>query len=260
MTERAAGRLIVFPEICPLASAPEGVAHYLSWPSWEFFVYPPDAARNPGASSLFSSLRDRGLSRPLLIPDPPNFLPSLAALRGAGSPETMRALLDGPPLDPSGEGNLKRQILAGGPEAPAGPDRGYLTLALFTLAELEEGEIDLLFLKAMRKNRDMLSTLMGPPDDQDDDGGDGGFGEDDPGEDPEAEPAPGPSPRALPEKHALALQRTWLRLAAPALIPGDRLWAAREEFRELLAKSFPLAPNSEGEFVYIASEPPAAKP
>ncbi|MDR2339629.1 MAG: hypothetical protein LBF40_05810 [Deltaproteobacteria bacterium] len=247
------GRLVVFPEICPLDSAPKGLAHYLSWPSWEFFIRPPDNAANAGIDQLFSGLRDPKGSKALLIDDPPNFLNSLVTLRHAHTPQDMRAGSGGLPFDTGSEGDLKRQIAAGKADKPPSPDKGYLILALFTLGELEEREINLLCLKALKNNQEMLSSLIGPVDDPSDGGNGSGAPSEGLGLPGAAEGHAGilghPA-RVLPERLAKSILRTWLRLAAKVLSPGDRLWSCREEFQELLGRSYTKVPGQDGQYVY----------
>jgi hypothetical protein len=182
-------------------------------------------------------------SEAIPIADPPRFLDSLKALRGSPGPQPFQSVLGSLPFDPSGEGDLKRQIRLGRAEGQQAPDRAHLLLALFTLSGLEEMEIDLLCGSARERNREMLSRLVGPEDDDDGDDWEGD------GEGPGAPEGP-PVARPLSEKHALALYRAWLRLAKDSLRPGDRLLAGREEFQELLGKSLPGVPDTKEQYLY----------
>jgi hypothetical protein len=269
--------------------------HYLSWPSWEFFLDPPKESGAQGVYGSFPTMKRAGRGEALLISEPPRFLESLAALRSAPTPQAMRTLLERAPLDPTEAERIKKGIELGHSAEPEAPDRAHLILGLFTLAEIEEREIHELCLRAWRRNQDMLSSLMGPPLDGSEDwrwaggGGDGGegaggeFGEGGGGEfgegggfgeneefgeggeeGPDGASGPrglapsgggrqfysSPSGRSISEKQALALQRAWFRLAAPVLLPGDRLWPARAEFRELLARSCPEAEGNKGQYLY----------
>jgi hypothetical protein len=234
--------LILFPGICPLGSFQDETIHYLSWPAWEFFINPPTHTNMPTLDKLFPSLKRPKDSRCLIIGDPPNFLAALGSLRSAQTGVDLASVLEGFPFDPESEGNLKRQIRKGKPEKAQTPDRGYLILGLFSLAMMEEKEINSLIKDAEKRNREMLSQLMGSE------------------ETPKTPTAPNDSDNSVsfsnnsgkffPDNLAEGIMKTWFRMASSVLQPNDRLWTDSEQFQELLMRRHIKVPNTSGQFFY----------
>jgi hypothetical protein len=206
--------------------------HYLSWPSWEFFINPPLKTNHLTLDKLFPSLKRPKESKCLMIADPPNFLPSLVGLRSAQSKVDCLSILEGIPFDPDTEGNLKNQIKEGVSKQATAPDRGYLILGLYSLSMMEEKEINSLILDAEKRNRDMLSLLMGPDEDQEE----------------QVETNERQSSNQIPDNLAEGIMKVWFRLASTVLLPGDRLWADSDQFGELLKQSHISVKNTTDEF------------
>jgi hypothetical protein len=225
-----------------LGSFQDETIHYLSWPAWEFFINPPPHTNMPTLDKLFPSLKRPKDSRCLIIGDPPNFLAALGSLRSAKTGADLASILEGLPFDPESEGNLKRQIKEGKPEKTQSPDRGYLILGLFSLAMMEEKEINSLIQDAERKNREMLSQLMGTE----------GYSDTQTASNSQADPpsANTNTGKFFPDNLAEGIMKTWFRMASSVLKPNDRLWTDSEQFQELLMRQHIKVPNTSGQFFY----------
>ncbi|MDR1042128.1 MAG: hypothetical protein LBR80_18555 [Deltaproteobacteria bacterium] len=172
------GRLVYWPLIAPWGPPRdhEGEAFYLSFPSWESYL----AGGDEGGSPPFGLPAPPGPAvpgfSPLLAPDPPNFLRSLASLWQAladGEPPfgALALRADDPPDSLSSIRNLIRNphdtLFPEGPgSAPEGNTRPpfppELVLALWTLGALSGWEADRHLREAARKNLGLLDALKGP--------------------------------------------------------------------------------------------------
>jgi hypothetical protein len=255
MNETLPGRLILCPDICPLGSFQEETVYYLSWPAWEFCLNPPPNTKAPALYKIFPSLKRPDKSECLMIDEPPNFLNSLSSLRAAMTKGDLESVLRGLPYDREDEFTLKTQIKKGTSEKVEGHSMGYLTLSLYTIAMMEEAEIHSIMKEAEKRNRDMLSRLIGPDgpkvdlenpeaDDLSNDPSTLGV---DFLENSHPETAQG---KVFSEKLAKGIINAWFKLASGVLHENDRLFTDSEQFQEILTTKYIKVPNKNGQFYY----------
>jgi hypothetical protein len=283
------GRLIRWPLLAPWGPPRphrdgERVA-YLTFPSWERYLAGEGGAAAEGLPA--PPLPPLPGAEPLLAPEPPNFLASLASLwRAISRGEPLGGALPSPaPADPAdSQAAIRGSILGQGPPAPpspaapAGPSvPPELALALWALGAFSGWEAEGLLREAARRNAGLLDALKGPLSGVDLDelgyeamglsglgppvipgeGGSGPGGGTQPGGGsppgggiPDAPVFSAPPPSA---RGAAALRDMWLGAARPLLRPGDRLAASGDGFEGLLEGLLPPDTLSPGDFVYVGS-------
>ncbi|MDR2349284.1 MAG: hypothetical protein LBF41_01490 [Deltaproteobacteria bacterium] len=261
------GRLVIFPDIFPRERVCPGdeTVHYVSWPSWErcvaFFADPNQKeVRNPPMNIDLRADFKKG-SVPLLVGEPQNFLRSLATLKD-GLPVFDPANLALPPKKEEAIEDIKKAIVAQ-PIRPvretsdkSGPPRTtvtfvpHLSLALWTLGELQSDDSERLFAEAKAKRKSLAEELRGPAEAEVTGSSSSGAAAEGKTE-PAGEDKP-PEVSGLSPKSARCVFDCFFFLGKEVLVPGDLIFTPYADLPELLETRFRKHPERPGVFLYDA--------